>query len=326
MHTQENSQVGLSRREILKTTGAAAIAAAWPGAVAVGAEEQGKAESFRIAHLTDIHIQPELKGNEGFRKCMSVVHELKPRPDLILTGGDLVMDSMATEETRVRMLWDLYKGITKDSDIPVRHGIGNHDVFGICTEKVARDNPQFGKKMFQDQLELERTTYSFDHKGWHIAMVDDIVPIEKGCYEGGFTDEVLAWLDADFKAAGDKPKLIVTHIPIVSVIVYHSLDGVTPVDPADLRSMTCANAGTILKLLRTHKVNLVLAGHLHDNEVIRHQYTTHIGEGAVCGAWWKGPQRLSREGFGVVDLHADGTFDHTYHDYGWDAKAATRPA
>jgi hypothetical protein len=29
-----------------------------------------------------------------------------------------------------------------------------------------------------------------------------------------------------------------------------------------------------------------------------------------------------RKGFAVVDCYADGSFDHTYHDYGWEAAPA----
>lgn len=315
----------MTRRGLFRTAGSAALVAAMPRVVwgAEGESVEPASSSFRIAHLTDMHVQPELRADEGFRKCMAAVHELKPRPDLILTGGDLVMDSLATAEPRVKKLFDIYTSICRDSDIPIRNCIGNHDVFGWSSGgKVTADHPQYGKKMVQERLDLPKTTYGFDHKSWHICMVDDILPKKDAeGYEGGVSDEDLAWLDADLTAAGDKPKLLVTHIPIISVVVYRAVDVRAETEFTMKKGAICSNPGPILALLRKHKVQLVLAGHLHDNEVIRYEHTTHVGEGAVSGAWWKGPQRLSPEGFGVVDLRADGTFEHAYHTYGWKAEA-----
>lgn len=317
----------LTRRSLLSAAGAVAATAISP-ALARTADEPaaGSPGAFRIAHLTDIHVQPELRADEGFRKCLAAVHDLKPRPDLILTGGDLVMDTLGQDETRARQLFDLYTALCRDSDIPIRQCIGNHDVFGWGgPRKVTTDHPLYGKKMVQERLELPRTTYSFDHKGWHFCVVDDIRPLKDNAegYEAGVSEEDLAWLADDLKAAGDRPKVLVTHIPIVSVVVFRAVNAAADPKINVSKSMICQNPGPILTLLREHKVSLVLAGHLHDNEVIRYEHTTHVGEGAVSGGWWKGPHRLSPEGFGVVDLRPDGSFDHRYHTFGW---VATRPA
>ena len=45
------------------------------------------------------------------------------------------------------------------------------------------------------------------------------------------------------------------------------------------------------------------------------------GDGAVSGSWWKGPLQGVPEGFGVVDLRPDGTFEHRYEAYGWKARS-----
>ena len=47
---------------------------------------------------------------------------------------------------------------------------------------------------------------------------------------------------------------------------------------------------------------------------------TYINDGAVSGSWWKGPLEGVPEGFGVIDLRPDGTFDHRYETYGWTAQ------
>lgn len=316
----------ISRRSLFRGMGAAAALAALPkfgrgSTLDETASVPPAAESFRIAHLTDIHVQPELRADEGLRKCLAAVHELKPRPDLILAGGDLVRDALSHDAARVKMLFDLYAGIIKDSDIPFRQCIGNHDIFGWGSRQVASPgDPGYGKQMFQERFDLPRTTYSFDHKGWHFVMVDDILPVKGEGYEGGVTEEDMAWLDADLKAAGEKPKLLVAHIPFISVAAYTGSNG-EPEKPIPVDSgKICRNAGPIMKLFARHKVNLALTGHLHCNERMEFANTTYIGEGAVCGNWWKGPFHMWPEGFGVVDLRADGTFAHQYHTYGWKAE------
>ena len=47
---------------------------------------------------------------------------------------------------------------------------------------------------------------------------------------------------------------------------------------------------------------------------------TYVCDGAVSGSWWKGPLQGVPEGFGVVDLRADGTFEHRYEPYGRAAR------
>jgi 3',5'-cyclic AMP phosphodiesterase CpdA len=309
-----------SRRGFLGLAGAAAGAALLPGSAGLAAEAASGQAGFRFVHLADIHVQPELRADEGFRKCLTAVHGLDPRPDFILTGGDLVMDVLAVGDARAKAVFDLYTRICKDSDIPIRNCIGNHDVFGWSTKgKIAPDHASYGKKMAMERLGLDRTTYGFDHKGWHFCLVDDILPVAGDGYEGGCSQEDLDWVSRDLAAAGDRPKVVCTHIPIISVVPYRGLDATDKPNIAVSKSLVCRNAGPILEALRKNTVNLVLTGHLHQNERIAFDGTTHIGEGAVSGAWWKGAHHGNPEGFGVIDVRADGTFEHRYHSYGWQA-------
>jgi hypothetical protein len=75
-------------------------------------------------------------------------------------------------------------------------------------------------------------------------------------------------------------------------------------------------------MMRRHKVNLALSGHKHENETIRYEHTTHIEDGAVSGAWWRGAHNGNPEGFGIIDVKPDGTFEHHYQTYGWKAAPA----
>lgn len=316
----------LNRRELFGLAGAAALTMSGVGRMARAVAADGPSaapQAFRFVHLTDIHVQPELRGAEGLRACIQAVHDLKPRPDFILTGGDLVFDILSQSAARAKNLFDLYNSIVKDSDIPWRQCIGNHDVFGWSSKgKIAPDHVSYGKKMVSDRLGLERTTYSFDHKGWHFACVDDIQPNEGDGYHGGFSEEDLHWLTNDLKAAANRPKVICTHIPVISVTVFRAADATgKPNIPVNVASV-CRNPGPILTLCREQKVNLVLTGHQHERETIRYENTTFIEDAAVCGAWWKGAHKGNPEGFGIIDAKADGTFEHRYATYGWQAEKA----
>ena len=55
-------------------------------------EETASKEHFTFAFLTDIHLQPELRATEGFKKAIAKVNELNP--DFVITGGDLIMDAL----------------------------------------------------------------------------------------------------------------------------------------------------------------------------------------------------------------------------------------
>ncbi|UCD29560.1 MAG: metallophosphoesterase, partial [Planctomycetota bacterium] len=282
-------------------------------------------QAFRFAHLADIHVQHSLRAEEGFSKCLAAVHALRPRPDFILTGGDLVMDVLAADEGQAKKLFDLYTSICKDSDIPIWQCIGNHDVFGWSSRgKVAPNHVAYGKKMAQQRLNLPRTTYSFDHKGWHFCVVDDILPFEGEGWQGGITEKDLDWLSRDLATAGGKHKVLCAHMPIITISVFRDVNISDHPQIGVSKKAMCRNPGPILKLLRQHNVDLVLAGHTHQNESLRYDNTTYIGHGAVCGAWWKGPYLGNAEGFGVIDVHSDGHFEHCYHTFGWQAEVSNK--
>jgi 3',5'-cyclic-AMP phosphodiesterase len=66
-------------------------------------------------------------------------------------------------------------------------------------------------------------------------------------------------------------------------------------------------------------VKLVLAGHLHHQERMEIDGVCYLNGGAVCGNWWKGPMMGCSEGFNVIDLRPDGSFEIAYKTFGWRA-------
>src|SRR4029078_1308192 len=116
-HSMENFLV--RRRDFLK--GGVGLVA---GGVATGISVLGKTAErkrvLRVAHLTDIHVQPELRAPEGMASCLRHLNAAADKPDLILSGGDHVMDCVRQPRARTQVQWNLWKGIsTGENSIPI---------------------------------------------------------------------------------------------------------------------------------------------------------------------------------------------------------------
>lgn len=325
----------LNRRQFLQGAvggGVALLAAGAGTGLSACAQVQGaqphQASGFRIAHLTDLHIQPELGADQGVTKALKAVHALDPLPDFIQLGGDMVMDALGEDDARCRMQFDLFKRVLADNtDIPLRYCLGNHDVFG-WEEKhgITSGTPAYGKAMAAELLDFETTHYAFDHKGWRFYVLDNIQkdapdsPITS--YQGYVDPGQWEWLEADLSAKDPAvPALVTCHIPIITVTAFNSWgnrfeDKIYRIPTAAV----CQDAAKLADLFGKHNVRLNLSGHIHHLDRVEFRNSTYICDGAVSGNWWKGPLEGVEEGFGVIDLHPDGTFEHQYVDYGWDAR------
>ncbi|MFZ5832927.1 MAG: metallophosphoesterase family protein [Planctomycetota bacterium] len=324
----------IGRRAMLRGLAAGAAASmvplsAWGSELGAAPSETAASAApgkpFRFVHLSDIHVQPELRAAAGMTKCLAAVESLDPKPDLIVTGGDLIMDAFAQDEARSKMLFELYKKVLADhTGIPVRQCIGNHDIFGWANKKgVTPAHPQYGKKMVCEMLELPQTYYAFDAGGWRFYILDDIQPTEDHRYEAYLDEPQRAWLEEQLRQKDPAmPAAVVCHIPILSVtamdVASTFRDGVHAVPSA----LVCRDAHDLAHLLAKHNVRLALSGHMHMVDRVDYRGVTYICDGAVSGGWWKGEHRGFHEGFGVIDLAADGTLSHKYHQYGWQAVPA----
>lgn len=320
----------LPRRRFLTVAGAGLAGATLPSLAAQAADAPAAARqpaegaapaaaSFTFAHLTDTHVQPELAADVGLRQCIAKVNALEPRPDFVITGGDLIMDSLATTRERYTLEWKLFDGCLADLAVPVYHTIGNHDVVGWAKQSpIGRDEPDYGKRIFAERYGAGRTYRSFDHKGWHFILLDSIgQAADSPDYIGLVDQEQLAWLESDLKQTGAaRPIVVVTHIPFFSAYPQAVAGPTKAVSPGSL----ITNVAELWKLLGPYNVQLVLSGHGHVRERIELGGTTYIQSGAVSGRWWKGHVMGEEEAFGLVTCRPDG-FDYRYVDYGWEARA-----
>ncbi|HVZ94359.1 MAG TPA: metallophosphoesterase [Phycisphaerales bacterium] len=340
----------MTRRGVLKAIAGTGAAGALSGVLAGCATKQSttmartppaasRQRALRLAHMTDFHIQPEKGAGEGSARCLHHVQSLADKPSLIITGGDHIMDGVEKEEARTRELWELWaRTVRNDCSIPVRHALGNHDIWGWNKgkSKTTGSEARWGKQWALDALGEPSRYYSFDRSGWHIVVLDSIHvhPENPSGYIGKLDDPQFDWLERDLAAAsraGGPPVMVVSHIPILSAIVLVpriskgddqlASKGVQMARdiPAGLMHV---DAHRLRMLFRQNpNVKLCLSGHLHRTDRVDYEGVTYLCSGAVSGSWWDGPNDLTREGYNVVDLYSDGTFGYEYIEYGWTARA-----
>lgn len=306
----------LSRRELM----GAALVAGLAGGTAL-ASEASRRRVLRIAHLTDVHVQPERKAGEGFGACLRHVQEQKDRPDVIFSGGDCIMDSLGADQARTKLQWELWQKVLRDEcSLPVEHCIGNHDVWGWHREgsRATGDEPLYGKKWAMEALGLARPYRSFDRAGWHFVVLDSTHP-DGGTYKGRLDDEQFEWLGGDLRRTDPKtPVLILSHIPILGACVF--FDGETEksgdwVVPA---AWMHTDARRLKDLFHQHpNVKVCLSGHIHLVDRVDYLGVSYLCNGAVSGGWWKGDYQECSPGYALVDLFADGSFENRYVTFGW---------
>jgi 3',5'-cyclic-AMP phosphodiesterase len=313
-----------SRRDVLKTIAGAAAASFLDLPTLQGAPKKAP-QPFRFVHLTDTHVQHERDGDKGFAKSLKAVEALEPKPDFILTGGDLVFDVLDVPPERATMLFDLYKKVIADNtSLPVYNTIGNHDVFGWHPQSgISPKTAGYGKALVKDKLQLNETYHAFEHKGWRFFCLDNILPggDERYPYLGGLDPVQFDWFKSELQKTDPKTPIVTCeHIPLITVtgFAHDNLHEDKHWHFND--ALVCGDAAQRLPLLRTRNVRLALSGHIHERDRVEYWDTTFINDGAVCGSWWKGPHRGVPEGFGVFDLRTDGSFDYRYHEYGWKAQ------
>jgi 3',5'-cyclic-AMP phosphodiesterase len=280
--------------------------------------------SFRFAFLTDLHLLQggALRSVEGIVACLAAVGKLDPRPDFILCGGDLVHSTRDLTLPGAETALDFFLQLWQDhTDLPTRWTFGNHDLAGTSNPYVSSSDPEYGKGLFQNRLQLPRLFYSFNHQGWHFVVLDDIALQPDHNYFGELFDDELAFLKADLDAHRATPTIVCSHIPIASNLPLGLLFAHKTTDnhKAIPKTLVCTNGNALMEDAPGHNIRAILSGHLHYYEKLDRNGVRIINSGAVCGNYWKGPNHGCPEGFGVVDLGADGSVAFDYRSYGWKA-------
>lgn len=257
-------------------------------------------------------------------------HAQEQGAELIVTGGDAVMDVFGAQRPRTDQLKGVWSNrIKQDCSRPLLHTVGNHDIHGWNqkSSKTSGQEADFGKQFSRELFGIPSTYYAADRAGWRFIILDSTQRKDDG-YVGHCDDAQLAWLKQTLaETSKSTPIVVVSHIPILSLVALTYWDAK---DRSKLNEDTVIPAGEmhtdgveLHKLFAAHGgVKLCLSGHVHLLDRCTLDGVTYICDGAVCGGWWKGSCQGIPEGYGLVDLNADGSFEHRYTTYGWKADPA----
>lgn len=318
-----------SRREVLAGA-AAGLVTAVPNIALASAPAPKRA--LRVAHLTDIHVTTNLNAGPGMHACLKHVNDLKDKPQLMITGGDMIMDALKVSKNSAAEQWNLFTQTLGDaSNIPVHHCIGNHDIWGWqATPEVAPPGDRdYGKAWAVDLLQMPKPYYSFDKNGWHFVVLDTVHQREGFGYIGWIDPAQMEWLEKDLAAVPAKtPTMVVSHIPLLSMTPFLAT-GDKEIEKnfqCSISEMVCNSRRVVNLLSKYPTVKLALSGHIHLNDTVVYNGVTYVCAGAVSGAWWLGNRFETKPGYSVVDLYADGSFQQQYIPWGWKPAQATPKA
>lgn len=306
----------MTRRDLLAASGSVMAAAAL-SPVTRAIQTPSADRKLRVVHMTDLHLRANNGAADGIALAVQKVLALDPRPDIVITGGDIVEGLMggqwSTAQSRVNQLVEILKPL----EMRVEHVLGNHDVIGWNrTKKATANEPKYGKAMFGEVFAKGPTYRSFDLKGWHFVVLDSIQfdANESRTYTTKIDDTQLTWLKNDLaKLTPGTPVLVATHVPLLSGFL--SLDG-NPYGPW-AGKMLITNAKEVNEILLTANVRAVVQGHTHIVENLVYAGRQHITSGAVCGNWWQGKRYgIDPEGYSILDLDGD-TVKWQYAPTGW---------
>ena len=239
-----------NRRDFLKLAGIGGVGVVFGSALPGMASAHGD-DDFFFLQLSDTHWgfegapNPDAKGT--LPKTVRSINALAEKPDFIMFTGDLTHTTDNPVERRKRL--GEFKKIVSELDVKTLYFMpGEHD--------ASLDNGKAFQEFFG------RTHYSFDHKGVHFVVVDNVSDPR-----AQIGDEQLAWLAADLTTQpAQKPIVVFTHRPLFDLVPqwdWATRDGAKAVE-----------------LLMPYPNATVFYGHIHQEH---HHKTGHIAHHAAKG-------------------------------------------
>ena len=217
-------------------------------------------DDFSIIHLTDLHIGDprglienikETIGWKAAKKCVNEINLL--HPDFVIISGDLVFGQLYPfEYTReYKKCFEILQGF----DVPTFLCPGNHDGY----KKFREDGLEFWKEYFGPLY------YSFDYGNYHFLSINsfDWAPLSRltisfiplnwgGCVQ----DKQLQWIEDDLADSDANLNFMFLH---------HNPLWDTKKD--SLLRWGYYNRNEMLSLIETYDVDVVMAGHVHYDDV-----------------------------------------------------------
>ena len=241
----------LDRRDFLKLTGLGGVVfASRLAGCASGPSQAANQDDFYFVQLSDTHwgfegkaVNPDAGGT--LQKAVAAVNSLKVQPDFVMFTGDLTHTTDDPKERRKRL--GEFRDIVAELKVKtVRFMPGEHDA---SLDRGEAFQEVFGK-----------THYTFDHKGVHFIVVDNVSDPT-----GSIGDEQLQWLQAHLATLDKNAKLVVfTHRPLF--------------DLAPQWDWATRDGAKALELLMAFPHVSVFYGHIHQEH---HHMTGHIAHHAA---------------------------------------------
>jgi len=281
--------MSVDRRQFLKLAGLGGVvfASGLAGCATSGAAAE---DEFYFVQLSDTHIgfkgapNPDPAGT--LPKAIAAVNALEIQPDFIVFTGDLTHTTDDPKERRQRLAQfkDMI-GALKNRNI--RFMPGEHD--------GSLDKSEAFKELFGE------THYTFDHKGVHFIVLDNVSdPAAR------LGEEQLAWMKADLeKQPKDRRIVVLTHRPLFPL--YPQWDWAT------------RDGDQAIQLLMPFRSATVFYGHIHQEH---HFKTAHIEHHAAKGLMFPLPAAGSQPK--RLPLPWDAA--HPYRGLGFREVDAERPA
>jgi len=317
----------ITRREALKGLGAIAGAGLLGGLSGLSGQALAaprRKRVLRLAHITDVHVQPERGAPEGLAACLNHIQSLKDKPNLVINTGDCIMDSMAADADRTKAQWDVWRKVMDANlELPIEHAIGNHDVWGVnkASSKTTGDEPLYGKRMVMDRLGMAHRYHRFDRGGWRFLALDSTYVLADS-YTAKLDETQFEWLKSEIEATPeDMPIAVMSHIPILAACVFMDGENEKTGNWVVPGAWMHIDARRLKDLFYKHpNVKVALSGHEHLVDRVEYNGVTYLCNGSVGGAWWGGSYHEPPPGYAVVDFYNDGSVEREYLTYGPPAK------
>ena len=236
----------IDRRGFLRLAGIAGVvfASGLSGRATAAAKSEAAYDDFFFIQLSDSHwgfqgaANPDARGT--LKKAVSAVNGLDQSPDFIVFTGDLTHTTDDPKERRRRLAE--FKDIVAGLNVPNVHFMpGEHD--------AALDNGEAYQEFFG------KTHYTFDHKGIHFIVLDNVSDPT-----GSIGETQFAWLAKDLEQLSPAAQIVVfTHRPLFDL--YPQWDWAT------------RDGAKAVELLMPHANVTVFYGHIHQEH---HHMTGHI--------------------------------------------------
>jgi Icc protein len=193
-----------------------------------------------IAQISDLHIKRpgslaygRVDTAKALERCVAVLNELRPAPDLVVISGDLVDTPLAAE-------YDYLKRLLTALELPFTGIPGNHDSRELMREAF----PLAGYASASGPLNHKIGLGELD-----LVLLDSSVP---GKPHGELDASTLEWLDTTLASCTDRPALLFLHHPPFRTGIWH------------MDRQNLINAGDFAPIVQRHpRVQLIAAGHVH---------------------------------------------------------------